>query len=449
MKLYEEFVSRQEIFHGRIVDLRVDTVRLPNGHLTTREVIDHPGGVAVVAIDGNDNVLTVKQYRYAFQTVLEEIPAGKLERGEDPAAAARRELSEETGASCETLTPLGEILASPGGFTEVLHLYMATGLTFGSQHPDEDEFINFERIPFDPEKSELTGYSNYSYWQSTFRTFFKKRSSVLLLTIMCAFVLMSLLYPMICEMIPGWETSYRNPNFAETGSATWNLAPCAEHLFGTDNIGRDMWSRTWYGTRTSLLLGFVIAFFDVTLGTIAGALWGYVRRIDRFMTELYNIVTNIPQTVYLVLFTYILRPSFWTIVLAMCLTGWLSIARFVRNRVVAIRENEYNIASQCLGTPLFRILIKNIVPYIVSIIIMEVALTIPYSIGSEVFLSYINLGLPLDVVSLGNLVSVGKNSFEVYPFQLIYPTIILSFVTVSFYIVGNRFADASDPRNHI
>ena len=117
--------------------------------LTTREVIDHPGGVAVVAIDGNDNVLTVKQYRYAFQTVLEEIPAGKLERGEDPAVAARRELSEETGASCETLTPLGEILASPGGFTEVLHLYMATGLTFGSQHPDEDEFINFERVPFD------------------------------------------------------------------------------------------------------------------------------------------------------------------------------------------------------------------------------------------------------------------------------------------------------------
>lgn len=149
MELKETFVSRQEIFHGRIVDLRVDTVRLPNGHLTTREVIDHPGGVAVVAIDENDNVLTVKQYRYAFQTVLEEIPAGKLERGEDPAAAARRELSEETGASCETLTPLGEILASPGGFTEVLHLYMATGLTFGSQHPDEDEFINFERVPFD------------------------------------------------------------------------------------------------------------------------------------------------------------------------------------------------------------------------------------------------------------------------------------------------------------
>lgn len=307
----------------------------------------------------------------------------------------------------------------------------------------------FDKIPFDYSASEITGYSNYSYWQSTFRTFFKSRTSTILLIVMLAFVLMSMVYPFITELIPGWEESYRNPNYTTTNSDTWNIAPCMEHLFGTDNIGRDMWARTWYGTRTSLLLGFVIAFFDVTLGTVAGALWGYVRKIDRFMTELYNVVTNIPQTVYLVLFTYIFRPSFWTIVLAMCLTGWMSIARFVRNKVVAIRENEYNVASRCLGTPLHRILLKNIVPYIVSIIIMEVALTIPYSIGSEVFLSYINLGLPLDVVSLGNLVSVGKNSFEVYPFQLIYPTIILSFVTVSFYIVGNRFADASDPRNHM
>lgn len=307
----------------------------------------------------------------------------------------------------------------------------------------------FRRAGYDEKKAENIGYSNYSYWKSTIRTFLKSKVNIILLAIMCLFVLMSFIYPAVVELDPNWENSYKNPNYAATDSMTWNIAPCAEHIFGTDNIGRDMWSRTWYGTRTSLLLGFVIAFFDVTLGTIAGALWGYVKKLDRLMTELYNIITNIPSTVYLVLFTYILRPSFWTIVLAMCITGWLSIARFIRNKVIAIRESEYNIASQCLGTPLNRIITKNIVPYLVSIIIMEVALTIPYSIGSEVFLSYINLGLPLDTVSLGNLVSVGKNSFEVYPFQLVYPTIILSFVTVSFYIVGNKFADASDPRNHV
>ncbi len=306
----------------------------------------------------------------------------------------------------------------------------------------------FEKAEFNEKEAENIGYSNYSYWKSTFRTFFKSTSSKVLLAIMVLFVAFSFIYPFVVELMPNWENSYLNPNYATTDSKTWNLPPSADHLFGTDSIGRDMWTRTWYGTRTSILLGLVIAFIDVTLGTIAGALWGYVRKIDRFMTELYNIATNIPQTVYLVLFTYILRPSFWTIVFAMCLTGWLAVARFIRNKVISIRESEYNIASQCLGTPLSRIISKNIIPHLVSIIIMQAALTIPYSIGSEVFLSYINLGLPLDIVSLGNLVSVGKNNFEVYPFQLICPTIILSFITVSFYIVGNRFADASDPRNH-
>ena len=306
----------------------------------------------------------------------------------------------------------------------------------------------FEKAEFNEKEAENIGYSNYSYWKSTFRTFFKSKLSRILLGIMVLFVAFSFIYPFAVELMPDFENSYLNPNYAMADSITWNLPPSSEHWFGTDSIGRDMWSRTWYGTRTSILLGIVIALIDVTLGTLAGAVWGYVRKVDRFMTELYNIATNIPQTVYLVLFTYILRPSFWTIVFAMCLTGWLSVARFIRNKVISIRESEYNIASQCLGTPLSRIIIKNIVPHLVSIIIMQVALTIPYSIGSEVFLSYINLGLPLDIVSLGNLVSVGKNNFEVYPFQLIYPTVILSFITVSFYIVGNRFADASDPRNH-
>ena len=146
MELKETFVSRQEIFHGRIVDLRVDTVRLPNGHLTTREVIDHPGGVAVVAIDENDNVLTVKQYRYAFQTVLEEIPAGKLDPGEDPLECANRELLEETGMVAEKMAFLTTIASSDGFTDELIHIYMATGLTFGKSSPDDDEFINVDLV---------------------------------------------------------------------------------------------------------------------------------------------------------------------------------------------------------------------------------------------------------------------------------------------------------------
>ena len=148
MELKGTFVSRQEIFHGRIVDLRVDTVRLPNGHLTTREVIDHPGGVAVVAIDENDNVLTVKQYRYAFQTVLEEIPAGKLERGEDPLVCAVRELGEETGFTAGRIVPLGAYHSSPGFSSERLYLYLALDLSRGEAHPDEGEFLDLVKLPF-------------------------------------------------------------------------------------------------------------------------------------------------------------------------------------------------------------------------------------------------------------------------------------------------------------
>ena len=149
MDLTERQLSRETIYEGKILHIYRDDVLLPNGRTSVREVADHPGGVAIVALDENDNVLTVKQYRYVFSRVLEEIPAGKLERGEDPREAAIRELKEETGAASAHMTDLGALLVSPGCYGEVLHLYLAEGLTFGAQHPDEDEFLDVVRMPFD------------------------------------------------------------------------------------------------------------------------------------------------------------------------------------------------------------------------------------------------------------------------------------------------------------
>ncbi len=148
MDMTEKKLSSELIYDGRILRLHVDTVELPNGKRALREVADHPGGVPIVALDRDDNVLTVKQYRYAFSRVMEEIPAGKLERGEDPRAAALRELKEETGATPERFTELGEIIVSPGAYGEVLHLYLAEGLTPGKASPDEDEFLEPKRTPF-------------------------------------------------------------------------------------------------------------------------------------------------------------------------------------------------------------------------------------------------------------------------------------------------------------
>ena len=174
-----------------------------------------------------------------------------------------------------------------------------------------------------------------------------------------------------------------------------------------------------------------------------------MRKMDAVMIELYNIITNVPSTVYLVLLSYIMKPSFTTLVIALASRGWISEAKFMRNKILTLRESEYNIASQCLGTPLFRIVGKNIIPHLVSLIIMEAALTIPYSIGSEVFLGFVGLGLPLDTVTLGNMVNQGRANFMLYPYQMLYPASILCLITMSFYLVGNRFADASDPKNHV
>lgn len=148
MDMTEKKLSSKLIYDGKILRLHVDTVRLPNGKEALREVADHPGGVAIVALDAQDNVLTVRQFRYPFSRVVEEIPAGKLERGEDPREAALRELREETGATPERFVSLGEIIPSPGAYGEVLHLYLAEGLSIGEQSPDEDEFLGVCKTPF-------------------------------------------------------------------------------------------------------------------------------------------------------------------------------------------------------------------------------------------------------------------------------------------------------------
>lgn len=149
MDLTERFVSREEKFNGRILNVHVDTVTLPDGTLATREVADHPGGVAIVALDDENNVLLVEQFRYVFDEPLLEIPAGKLEKGEDPYLAALRELKEETGATPGFFQPLGKLYPSPGCYGETLHLFLARNLTFGEANPDEDEFLRAEKMPFD------------------------------------------------------------------------------------------------------------------------------------------------------------------------------------------------------------------------------------------------------------------------------------------------------------
>jgi oligopeptide transport system permease protein len=243
-------------------------------------------------------------------------------------------------------------------------------------------------------------------------------------------------------------TIYNDP---VTGIQIRNQPPGDEFWFGTNAIGQDLWSRIWLGTRTSLFIGFSVAVVETLLGVTIGVLWGYVRKLDLPLTELYNIFDNIPQTLVLILISYIMRPGMGTLIFAMCLTSWLGMARFVRNQTVIIRDRDYNLASRCLGTPARRIVTRNLLPYLVSVIVMSVAMAIPLAIGSEVFVSYIGIGLPVSIPSLGNLITsgIGKMMEPALRYQLLFPTAVLSVVTISFYVIGNAFADASDPKNHV
>lgn len=313
------------------------------------------------------------------------------------------------------------------------------------QELSEEELFSF--ADFNPENAERGGYSNYSYWGSTLRAFFQNKSAVFFLLVMTIVLVFTFVQPYLPGQMDPLEIHY-----TEWGLPLNNVPPGQDgFLLGTNSIGQDLWSRIWSGTRTSLFIGFSVALVEAVVGILVGVLWGYVRKLDFFFTELYNVLDNIPQTLLLILISYVLKPGVNTIIFALCLTGWLGMSRFIRNQIIIIRDRDYNLASRCLGVSTGRIIFKNLLPYLVSVITMRMALAIPAAIGNEVFVTYIGIGLPLDTPSLGNLINTGRSLMTMAPlrYQLYFPVIVLAVITISFYIIGNAFADAADPKNHV
>ncbi len=465
--------------------------------------------------------------------------------------------------------------------SEKLEKALAQQLQNELEQPEINEDELFVLADYDESAAEKSGYSNYSYWQSTLRVFFKNKVAVFLLFVLLALLMFTVIQPYLPGQYPanlinnhpqsgkqlsnlapsfstvmmtapegavfnasevknyeGWyavdnvlaslkartkfnvieygeewckveydgkigyvknnfQTKLKLPEdptavpyesrsnfkidmysapveytnagsalYAEASDFTKNadgtvtangevelrILPSEQSFwFGTNNIGQDLWARVWSGTRTSLFIGFSVASVEALVGILIGVLWGYVRKLDRLLTEVYNVIDNIPSTIILILISYIMKPSLQTLIFAMCLTGWLGMARFIRNQIVIIRDRDYNLASRCLGTSTWRIILKNLLPYLVSVIMLRMALSIPGAIGSEVFITYIGLGLPVDTPSLGNLINEGRKliTSASLRYQLIFPAIVLSIVTISFYIIGNAFADAADPKNHV
>ena len=305
----------------------------------------------------------------------------------------------------------------------------------------------FSFVQFNSQKAEAIADTGYSYWKSAFHVFWSHRVTRFFVIFLAALLLFTLIQP----YLPNQKNPTEIFNNPETGRQYRSVQPNSEFWFGTNTIGQDLWSRIWSGTRTSLFIAMVAVASSTIIGILVGALWGYVRVLDPILTEVYNIIENIPSTVLRMLITYIMKPSVSTLIFTMCITNWVGMALWIRNLIIIIRDREYNLASRCLGTPTGRIIVRNLLPQIVSVVMMDIALSIPDVIGAEVFLTYIGLGLPVQTPSLGNLIDEGRrvmmNPSQTY--QLVFPAIVVAAITISFYTLGNKFADASDPRNHL
>lgn len=305
---------------------------------------------------------------------------------------------------------------------------------------NKDKDNLFYVVEYSPEQAERTGYSNYSYWRSVFQNFAKKKSAVVMSVIFFSLIIFSF----VALAIGKYDYAT-----LRSDSALAFVRPNSEFWFGTDNLGRDYWCQVWYATQTSVKLALLVAVGECVVGITIGCLWGYVRALDRPITEIYNVINNIPMIIYMTLIALLVGQSFTIMAVSLIAFGWLRMARNVRNLVLMYRDREYNLASRCLGTPVWRVLVKNIFPYLISIIILRLALSIPQTIALESTLSYLGLGLDINTPSLGILLRNARLYFLEKPYLLVFPAVIVSLITITFYLVGNAFSDAADPRNHV
>lgn len=312
--------------------------------------------------------------------------------------------------------------------------------------PVEELFSPVDHGAFESEK--ITA-PRYSYWHSVMRVFFRNKLNIIILSLLVIVIAFAYIYPMC----------YKYDQFANLlDGESMHLSPkkAMEHfdynihwILGSGSAGQSTFDAIWNGARISISLAFMCAAINMTVGVIVGAVWGFSKRVDAVMTEVYNIIGNVPYILFISVMVMLFTASFWTMVFALTITGWLSIAYFIRTQVVIIRDREYNLASRCLGTSTFKIAMKNILPFMTSVIVTLLATEIPSYISYEVFLAYIGMGM--SEMSLGRLIYAAETAMVTpgWEFEFWSPVALTSIITVVLYVVGQNLGDASDPRTHM
>ena len=307
----------------------------------------------------------------------------------------------------------------------------------------------FSHVDHSALESEKITAPRYSYWRSVFRVFFRKRINIVILTLFAIILAFTYIYPAI---------NHYDPYANILNGATKHLLPSVamdrlghniHYILGTGASGQSTFDAVWYGSRISVTMAFLCAAINLTLGVVIGAVWGFSKKVDIIMTEVYNIIGNVPYLLFIAVLVLIFSAGFWTMVFALTITGWLGIAYFIRTQVIIIRDREYNLASRCLGTPITRIAMRNILPFMTSVIVTLAATEIPSYISYEVFLSYIGMGM--SDMSLGKLIYSAENAMLTpgWQFEFWSPVVVASIITIVLYVVGQNLGDASDPRTHM
>lgn len=218
---------------------------------------------------------------------------------------------------------------------------------------------------------------------------------------------------------------------------------------GTDNLGRDQWTRLWEGTQISLFIAFIAAAIDLVIGVAYGGISAYYGgRVDNIMQRILEVLIGIPSLVIILLMVVVLKPGMTSIIVALTITGWIGMARLVRGEVLKLKNQEFILAARTLGTPSKKIIGKHLLPNISGIIIINTMFTIPNAIFFEAFLSFIGLGLAPPAASLGTLINGGYEALRLYPYLLLYPAIIISVIMIAFNILADGLRDAFDPKMH-
>ena len=276
-----------------------------------------------------------------------------------------------------------------------------------------------------------------SFWSDAWRRLKRNRIAVAAGCLIILILSLAVAGPWLTPYTPFEQVlqrQYREPSL----SGFW---------FGTDEFGRSMFDRVWFGTRISLYIAALVTTMDIVFGMSYGAISGYYGgRVDNIMQRIVEILVGIPILIVAILTMLILSPGILSLTIAIGLTGWTSSARLIRGQVLRLKEQEFFLASRSLGANTFRLISKHLIPNVFYILIITLMYTVPTAVFFEAFLSFIGLGIQPPAASLGALINDGADEMRFYPYLLIFPAAVLVTITISFRLLGDGLRDALDPR---